>query len=182
MAITTGSEPVFSKYPSDIQLKIKALGKWVWVPFTGTSFDVTKEMTAEHYSGTGLPANITEGNTDYKGTLETGWIYEGLPTEWVEQGITEIDAQYWEYLLYAYLINPSNQGRSVPFDIEYHEREYTGVVLESGAEQVVGGEIWAMFMGAKLNHHSFNSAQGSLAKRTYEWMAKRAKWGSHAEI
>ncbi len=56
------------------------------------------------------------------------------------------------------------------------------MVLESGAEQVVGGEIWALFSGCKLQHHTFNSAQGSLAKRTYDWIGKRAKWGAHAEI
>jgi hypothetical protein len=182
MAIVSAGEPVFSKYPADLQIRVKTGKEYQWVPFTSATFDVTKEMTAEHYSGTGLPANITEGNTDYKGTFELGWLYEGLPTEWIEQGITEIDAQYWEYLLYKYLINPANQGRSRPFDLEFHEREYTGVMLESGSEQVVGGEIWALFSGCKLQHHTFNSAQGSLAKRTYDWMGKRAKWGSHAEI
>ncbi len=182
MGIVTAGEPVFSKYPSDLQIKIKAMGKFVWVPFTSLTYEVAKEMTAEHYSGTGLPANITEGNTDYKGTFELGWLYEGLPTEWLEQGITEIDARRWEYLLYGYLINPSNQGRSVPFDIEMHEREYTGVELQSGAQQVIGGEIWAMFMGCKIQTHSFNSSQGSLAKRAYNWLGKRAKWGDHAEI
>ena len=64
----------FSKYPSDIQVKIKAPGGYVYVPFVGASYDVTKEMIAEHYSGSRLPANITEGNIDYKGTLESGWL------------------------------------------------------------------------------------------------------------
>ncbi len=175
-------ESVFSKYPSDIQVRIKARGKNIWVPFTGLTYDVTKEMTAEHYSGDGRPVNITEGNVDYKGTLETGWIAQGPPVDWLEQGVTEIDAETWEYLLYTFLINPSNQGRSVPFAIEYHEREYTGVILESGVEQVIGGKIWAELIGCKINHHSFSSAQGSLAKRSYEWMAKRIKWGSIAEV
>lgn len=171
----------FSKYPSDIQVKFKAKGTDVWVPFTGASYDVTKEMVAEHYSGSRLPANITEGNIDYKGTLETGWLVEGLPEDWEEQGYTNRDAKKWEYLLYAFLIIPGEQGSSVPFTIEYHEREYTGFVTEAGAEEVVGGEIWAQFMGAKLNHHSWSISQGSQGKRTYEWMAKRAKWGDHAE-
>jgi len=32
-----------------------------------------------------------------------------------------------------------------------------------------------------LNHHSWSISQGSQGKRAYEWMAKRAKWGDHAE-
>lgn len=173
----------FSKYPSDLQIKFKALGKTVWVPFTGSSFDVTKEMVAEHYSGKRQPYNLTEGNIDYKGSLETGWLVEGLPDDWEEQGYTMTDARKWEYLLYAYLIVPGEQGSSVPFDIEFHEREYTGHRIPlTGAEQVVGGEIWASFKSCKLNHHTFSSSQGSLAKRTYEWMSKMAKWGdSYAE-
>lgn len=170
---------VFSKYPSDIQIRIKTPTGDVFVPFTGTSYDVTKEMTAEHYSGSRLPANLTEGNIDYKGTLETGWLVEGLPEDWQEQGYTMTDARKWEYLLYRFLINPGEQGSSVPFTIEYHEREYTGyVVPSSGVKQVVGGEIWAAFMGVKINHHAMSSSQGSLAKRSYDWMAKRVKWGS----
>lgn len=174
---------VFSKYPSDIQLKIKTPnGGFVYVPFTGTSYDITKEMTAEHYSGSRLPANLTEGNIDYKGTLETGWLVAGLPEDWEEQGYTMTDAKKWEYLLYTYLIRPGEQGSSVPFAIEYHEREYTGYIVPStGAEQVVGGEIWAMFKGCKINHHTFSSSQGSLAKRSYDWMAKRVVWGDIAE-
>lgn len=169
---------VFSKYPSDIQIKLKTRGGFVYVPFTGTSYQITKEMTAEHYSGSRLPRNITEGNIDYKGTLETGWLVEGLPDDWEEQGYTMTDARKWEYLLYAFLINPSEQGSSVPFTVEYHEREYTNSIVPlTGAAQVVGGEIWAQFMGCKINSHSFNSSQGSLAKRSYEWMAKRSKWG-----
>ena len=170
----------FSKYPSDIVMVIKALnGNKVTVPFTGTTYDVTKEMTAEHYSGNRLPANLTEGNIDYKGTLETGWLVEGLPADWEEQGYTMTDATKWEYLLYRFLINPSEQGSSVSFDLEYHEREYTGyVVPTTGAKQVVGGEIWATYKSCKLNHHAFSSSQGSLAKRSYDWMAKRVKWGS----
>lgn len=172
----------FSKYPSDIQIKLKTRGGFVWIPFTGISYDVTKEMVAEHYSGSRLPANITEGNIDYKGTLETGWLVEGLPEDWEEQGYTMTNARKWEYLLYAWLIAPGEQGSSVPFTVEYHEREYTGrIVPSTGAEEVVGGEIWAQFMGCKLNHHAMSSSQGSLAKRTYEWMAKRAKWGDYAE-
>jgi len=173
----------FSKYPSDIQIKIKTVeGKDVWVPFTGASYDVTKEMTAEHYSGKRHAWNITEGNIDFKGTLETGWLVEGLPEDWEDQGYTERDARKWEYLLYNFLIIPGEQGSSVPFTIEYHEREYTGRVVESsGAEQVVGGEIWAQILGCKLNHHSWTISQGSLGKRTYEWMGKKAKWGNHAE-
>jgi hypothetical protein len=169
----------FSKYPSDIQIKIKTGTGFVYVPFTGTSYDITKEMTAEHYSGSRLTANLTEGNIDYKGTLETGWLVEGLPADWEEQGYTMTDARKWEYLLYKFLINPGEQGSSIPFTIEYHEREYTGYVIpSSGVPQVVGGEIWAQFMGCKLNHHAFSSSQGSLAKRSYDWMAKRVKWGS----
>jgi len=171
----------FSKYPSDIQVKIKAPGGYVYVPFVGASYDVTKEMIAEHYSGSRLPANITEGNIDYKGTLETGWLVEGLPPDWEEQGYTARDAKKWEYLLYKFLIIPGEQGSSVPFTIEFHEREYTGFTVESGAEKVVGGEIWAMFTGCKLNHHSWSISQGSQGKRSYEWMAKRAKWGDYAE-
>jgi len=173
---------VFSKYPSDIQMKIKIGGRSIYIPFVGASYDVTKEMQAEHYSGSALPANLTEGNVDYKGTMETGWLVEGLPPDWEEQGYTMTDASRWEYLLYAWLIRPSNEGRSVPFTIEFHEREFTGVTLATGAEQVVGGEIWAQFMGCKINGHSFSSSQGSLARRTYPWMAKRVKWGSHPEI
>jgi hypothetical protein len=171
---------VFSKYPSDIQVKIKSPGGYVFVPFTGTSYDVTKEMTAEHYSGSRLPANITEGNTDTKGTLETGWLVGGLPSDWEELGYTMTDARKWEYLLYALLINPSEQGSALPFAIEYHEREYTGRILPSGSEEVVGGEIWAMFSGCKLNHHAMSSSQSSLAKRSYDWMARRWKYGDHA--
>jgi hypothetical protein len=90
----------------------------------------------------------------------------------------QTDARRWEWLLYHFLINLSEQGSSVPFTIEYHEREYTGYVIPStGAEQVVGGEIWAQFMGAKLQAHQFNISQGSLGKRSYNWMAKRVKWG-----
>ena len=173
MAFLNDGDSIFSKYPSDIQVRLKGRGQWVWVPFTGLTYDITKEMTAEHYSGDGRPVNITEGNVDYKGTLETGWVVNGLPAEWEAQGVTELDAEGWEYLLYTYLINPSNQGRSVPFRIEYHEREY-----DAASGRVVGGAIWAMFEGCKLNHHSFSSAQGSLAKRSYEWMAKRVTWGT----
>ena len=179
------TDGIFSKYPSDIQVKLKnPAGGNIWIPFVGSSFDITKEMTAEHYSGSRLPKNITEGNIDYKGTLETGWIVNGLPDDWDEQGYTMTDATKWEYLLYAWLINPSEQGSSVPFTLEFHEREYTGYIVPStGAEQVVGGEIWAQFMGCKLNHHTFNSSQGSVAKRAYDWMARRAKWGKdHPEI
>jgi hypothetical protein len=173
----------FSKYPSDIQVKFKAIdGKDVWVPFIGSSYDVTKEMVAEHYSGSRLPWNITEGNIDYKGTLETGWLVEGLPEDWEELGYTMTNAKKWEYLLYAWLIKPGDQGSSVPFTIEFHEREYTGrVVAGTGAEEVVGGEIWAEFRGCKLNHHTMSISEGSQARRTYEWMAKRAKWGDYAE-
>jgi hypothetical protein len=180
MTDTSVSNP-FSKYPSDIQVKFKAKGKTVWVPFTGTSFDITKEMTAEHYSGSRLPANLTEGNIDYKGTLETGWLVEGLPEDWEEQGYTMTDATKWEYLLYAFLINPASQGVSVPFDIEFHEREYSNAIVPNTGEGImnkVGGEIWATFKSCKLNHHTFNSSQGSLAKRSYDWMSKRVKWGS----
>ena len=171
---------VFSKYPSDIQIKIVTRGGVVFVPFTGTTYNVTKEMTEEHYSGSRLPQNITEGNISYKGTLETGWLVEGLPEEWERLGYTMTDATKWEYLLYKFLINPSAQGTSVPFDIEFHEREYKGhIIPESGieVEDVVGGEIWASFQGCKINTHSFSSSQGSLAKRSYEWIARRAKWG-----
>jgi len=65
----------FSKYPSDIQIKIKTVeGKDVWVPFTGASYDVTKEMTAEHYSGKRHAWNITEGNIDFRERLKRdGW-------------------------------------------------------------------------------------------------------------
>jgi hypothetical protein len=172
----------FSKYPSDIQLKIKTKGGWLWIPFLGSSFDVTKEMVAEHYSGKRQPWNITEGNIDYKGTLETGWLVEGMPEDWEEQGYTMVDARNWEYLLYYWLINPSEQGSSIPFTIEYHERTYTGhIIPSSGAEQVVGGEIWAQFTGCKLNSHSWSISQGSQGKRTYNWMGKGAKWGAHAE-
>jgi len=185
-ATTGGGNAVaspFSKYPSDIQVKFKARGQNVWVPFLGASYDVTKEMVAEHYSGSRLPANITEGNIDYKGTLETGWLVEGMPEDWEDQGYTYYDARKWEYLLYGFLILPSEQGSSVPFTVEFHEREYTGFTTESGAEEIVGGEIWAQFMGCKLNHHSWNISQGSQGKRAYEWMARRAKWGdSYAEI
>jgi len=173
----------FSKYPSDIQVKFKAMGKDVWVPFIGASYDVTKEMIAEHYSGSRLPANITEGNIDYKGTLETGWLVEGLPEDWSDQGYTSVDASHWEYLLYAFLIRPSEQGSSVPFTVEFHEREYSGLENIFGIEQVLGGEIWAQFKGCKLNHHSWQISQGSQGKRAYEWMARRAKWGdSYAEV
>ncbi|MHB8123467.1 MAG: hypothetical protein ACYDG4_15090 [Desulfuromonadaceae bacterium] len=174
---------VFSKYPSDIQIKLKnPAGGYVYVPFTGTSYDVTKEMTAEHYSGSRFASNLTEGNIDYKGTLETGWLVDGLPADWEELGYTMTDAKRWEWLLYGFLINPFEQGSSVPFAIEYHERVYTGYIVPgSGAPQVVGGEIWAMFMGCKLQQHSMSSSQGSLAKRSYNWMAKKAKWGDHAE-
>jgi len=185
-ATTGGGNAVaspFSKYPSDIQVKFKARGQNVWVPFLGASYDVTKEMVAEHYSGSRLPANITEGNIDYKGTLETGWLVEGMPEDWEDQGYTYYDARKWEYLLYGFLILPSEQGSSVPFTVEFHEREYTGFTTEAGAEEVVGGEIWAEFKGCKLNHHSWNISQGSQGKRAYEWMARRAKWGdSYAEI
>ena len=185
-ATTGGGNAVaspFSKYPSDIQVKFKARGQNVWVPFLGASYDVTKEMVAEHYSGSRLPANITEGNIDYKGTLETGWLVEGMPEDWEDQGYTYYDARKWEYLLYGFLILPSEQGSSVPFTVEFHEREYTGFTTESGAEEIVGGEIWAEFKGCKLNHHSWNISQGSQGKRAYEWMARRAKWGdSYAEI
>lgn len=168
----------FSKYPSDIQIQIKVGERSVWVPFLGSSYDVTKEMVADHYGGSRLPWNITEGNIDYKGTLEAGWLVEGLPEDWEEQGYTMTDASHWEYLLYKYLINPSEQGSSVPFRIEYHERTYTGYVIPStGAEQVVGGKIWAQFQGCKLNSHSWSVSQGSQGKRTYNWMAKRAVWG-----
>ena len=110
------TDGIFSKYPSDIQVKLKnPAGGNIWIPFVGSSFDITKEMTAEHYSGSRLPKNITEGNIDYKGTLETGWIVDGLPDDWEEQGYTMTDATKWEYLLYTYLINPSEQGSSVPF-------------------------------------------------------------------
>jgi hypothetical protein len=179
----TGQTSPFSKYPSDIQIKLKnPAGGWLYVPFTGTSFDITKEMTAEHYSGSRFPVNLTEGNVDYKGTIETAWIVEGLPVDWEEQGYTMTDAKKWEYLLYKYLINPAEQGSSVPFTIEYHEREYTGYIVPStGAQEVVGGEIWAMFKGCKINHHTFNSSQGSLAKRSYDWLAKRVVWGDIAE-
>jgi len=185
-ATTGGGNAVaspFSKYPSDIQVKFKARGQNVWVPFLGASYDVTKEMVAEHYSGSRLPANITEGNIDYKGTLETGWLVEGMPEDWEDQGYTYYDARKWEYLLYGFLILPSEQGSSVPFTVEFHEREYTGFTTESGAEEIVGGEIWAQFMGCKLNHHSWQISQGSQGKRAYEWMGRRAKWGdSYAEI
>ncbi len=50
-------------------------------------------------------------------------------------------------------------------------------MIWQGVPQVVGGEIWAQFMGCKINHHAFSSSQGSLAKRSYDWMAKRVKWG-----
>lgn len=174
---------VFSKYPSDIQIKLKTPAGPVFVPFTGTTFDVTKEMTAEHYSGKRHASNITEGNIDVKGTLETGWLVEGLPVDWEEQGYTGKDARKWEYLLYRHLIDPSEQGSSVPFTVEYHEREYTGrLVGNSSVPEIVGGEIWAMFVGCKLNQHSFSSSQGSLAKRSYNWMGKRGKWGEHAEL
>ncbi len=170
----------FSKFPSDIVMVIKALdGNKVTVPFVGTTFDITKEMTAEHYSGSRLTANLTEGNIDYKGTLETGWLVEGLPADWEEQGYTMTDAKKWEYLLYKFLINPAEQGSSILFDIEYHEREYTGYIIPTtGAKQVVGGEIWSTFKSCKLNHHTFSSSQGSVAKRSYDWMAKRVKWGA----
>jgi hypothetical protein len=177
----TVSNP-FSKYPTDIVIKIKTQTGNVLVPFTGTTYDVAKEMAAEHYSGSRFAANLTEGNIDYKGTLETGWIVEGLPEDWEEQGYTMTDAKKWEYLLYKFLINPGEQGSSVPFTIEYHEREYTGYVIpSSGVPQVVGGEIWAQFLHCKLNHHAMSSSQGSLAKRSYDWMSKRVKWGEHAE-
>jgi len=173
---------VFSKYPSDIVLKVVTpSGDFVEVPFVGATYDVTKEMTEEHYSGSRLPRNITEGNISYKGTLETGWLVEGLPEDWQELGYTATDATKWEYLLYKFLIQPSEQGSSVPFRIEFHEREYKNYIIpETGkaATDVVGGEIWCTFMGCKLNHHSFSSNQGSVAKRTYEWMARRVKWGT----
>ena len=182
MPFINSEESIFSKYPSDLQIKIKSLAnKPLYVPFIGHSFDVTKEMIAEHYGGTGLPCNITEGNTDYKGTIETGWLTDGIPQDWIDQGISVIDAQRWEYFLFAYLINPANQGRSVPFDIEFHEREYTGQSSDANVEKVVGGEIWAGFRGCKINHHTMSVTQGSEAKRTYEWMGKRGRWGSGGE-
>jgi hypothetical protein len=183
MPFIDSGNSVFSKYPSDLQVRFKgAGGKYVWVPFVGETFDVTKEMIAEHYAGTGLPVNITEGNTDFKGTLETGWVTKGIPQDWLDEGYMVADAQFWEYLLNTYLIYPSDQGRSVPFVIEFHEREYTNVDAQGNPSGVVGGNIWAMFGGCKLNRHAHSATQGSVAKRTYEWIGKFARFGNWPTI
>jgi hypothetical protein len=169
MSFMNPSDTVFSKYPSDIQLRLRAEAGYVYVPITSLSWEVAKEITAEHYSGTGLPCNLTEGNTDYSGSLETGWVTNNPD-----------DAQLWEYLLYTYLINPVDQGRSVEFDIELHERVYTGKVNADG-EEVVGGQIWASFRRCKIEKHNFSVSEGSVAKRSYNWKGLRGAWGEGGE-
>ena len=169
---------VFSKYPSDIQLVIRSpmgTGNKVYVPITSFSYDWTTEMTAEHYSGQRRAANLTQGNTDCTVKFETGFIADSMKMS-AEEGHTP-DASYWEYLLAKYLINPTEQGSSVYFDIEMHEREYN-----QADGTVTGGAIWAAFRECKLNKHGGTGSQGSLIKRSYEALCRIPAWGAEGTL
>jgi hypothetical protein len=167
MPFINAGETVFSKYPADIQMVIQSPGGKAYIPLTSFSYDWTTEMTAEHYSGQRRAANLTQGNNDCTIKFETGFVTDNRE-----------DASYWEYLLVKHLITPYEQGSSVYFDVEFHEREYA-----AGADQPPkGGKVWAAFRECKLNKHGGSGSQGSLIKRTYEALCRIPAWGSEGSL